>query len=375
MKVQPAAMDVRPLVEFRGVTKSYDGRADVVADLDLAVRRGEFLTLLGPSGSGKTTTLMMLAGFEAPDRGDILLDGTSLAHVPPHRRNMGVVFQSYALFPHMSVARNLAFPLEVRGVARPDITARVIRALDLVNLDGLADRRINQLSGGQQQRVALARALIFDPDLVLMDEPLGALDRQLRERLQGEIRRIQRQTGVTIVYVTHDQSEALALSDRIAVFAHGKVQQLDTPQAIYERPANAFVAGFIGDNNCLPGTVTERDRSFCTVKIAGDLAVRGLAIGTIAPGDAALLAVRPEALMLGRESSALANHFDAEIEECVFHGDHSNLRVRLPGGATVTARGDRLQQTGRVSLGWSVEAAGVFAAPDGNVIPELEEVS
>ncbi|MES2045139.1 MAG: ABC transporter ATP-binding protein [Pseudomonadota bacterium] len=374
MTANPGAMDVQPLVAFRGVSKSYDGRSDVVADLDLAVRRGEFLTLLGPSGSGKTTTLMMLAGFEAPDRGDILLDGRSLAQVPPYRRNMGVVFQSYALFPHMSVARNLAFPLEVRDVARPDIAARVARALDLVHLDGLADRRINQLSGGQQQRVALARALIFDPDLVLMDEPLGALDRQLREKLQGEIRRIQRQTGVTIVYVTHDQSEALALSDRIAVFAHGKVQQLDTPQAIYERPANAFVAGFIGDNNCLPGTVTERDRGLCTVKIAGDLTVRAQAVGAVAPGDAALLAVRPEAMVLGRETSLLANRFDAEIEECVFHGDHSNLRIRLPGGATVTARGDGLQQTGSVSLGWSAEAAGVFAAPDGAVVPQLEEV-
>jgi len=374
MTANPGAMDVKPLVEFRGVTRSFDGRTDVVAALDLAVRRGEFLTLLGPSGSGKTTTLMMLAGFEAPDSGDILLDGQSLAHIPPHRRNMGVVFQSYALFPHMSVAQNLAFPLEVRGQPRADIAARVARALDLVNLDGLADRRINQLSGGQQQRVALARALIFDPDLVLMDEPLGALDRQLREKLQGEIRRIQRQTGVTIVYVTHDQSEALALSDRIAVFAHGKIQQLDTPQAIYERPANAFVAGFIGDNNCLAGTVTERDRSFCTVKIAGNLAVRGRAMGAIAPGDAALLAVRPEALTLGQESAALANRFDAEVEECVFHGDHSNLRIRLPGGATVTARGDGLQQTGRVWLGWSAEAAGVFAAPDGAVVPDLEEV-
>jgi putative spermidine/putrescine transport system ATP-binding protein len=374
MTANPGAMDVQPLVAFRGVSKSYDGRSDVVADLDLAVRRGEFLTLLGPSGSGKTTTLMMLAGFEAPDRGDILLDGRSLAQVPPYRRNMGVVFQSYALFPHMSVARNLAFPLEVRDVARPDIAARVARALDLVHLDGLADRRINQLSGGQQQRVALARALIFDPDLVLMDEPLGALDRQLREKLQGEIRRIQRQTGVTIVYVTHDQSEALALSDRIAVFAHGKVQQLDTPQAIYERPANAFVAGFIGDNNCLPGTVTERDRGLCTVKIAGDLTVRAQAVGAVAPGDAALLAVRPEAMVLGRATSLLANRFDAEIEECVFHGDHSNLRIRLPGGATVTARGDGLQQTGSVSLGWSAEAAGVFAAPDGAVVPQLEEV-
>ena len=197
MTANPGAMDVKPLVEFRGVTRSFDGRTDVVAALDLAVRRGEFLTLLGPSGSGKTTTLMMLAGFEAPDSGDILLDGQSLAHIPPHRRNMGVVFQSYALFPHMSVAQNLAFPLEVRGQPRADIAARVARALDLVNLDGLADRRINQLSGGQQQRVALARALIFDPDLVLMDEPLGALDRQLREKLQGEIRRIQRLTGVT----------------------------------------------------------------------------------------------------------------------------------------------------------------------------------
>ena len=372
--MQPAPIGAEPLVEFRGVAKSYDGRAQVVADLDLAVRRGEFLTLLGPSGSGKTTTLMMLAGFETPDHGDIVFEGSSLLRVPPHRRNMGVVFQNYALFPHMSVARNLAFPLEVRGMPAGDTAARVARALDLVNLDGLADRRVNQLSGGQQQRVALARALIFEPDLVLMDEPLGALDRQLRERLQGEIRRIQRQTGVTIVYVTHDQSEALALSDRIAVFAHGKVQQLGTPQAIYERPANAFVAGFVGDNNCLPARVTDRDAGFCTVRIGGDLAVRARAVGTLAPGDAALLAVRPEAMVIDGDA-ALANRFDAEIEECVFHGDHSNVRIRLPGGTIVTARADGPQRTGPVSLGWSAEAAGAFAASDGRPDPAVEQLS
>ena len=319
--MQPAPIGAEPLVEFRGVAKSYDGRAQVVADLDLAVRRGEFLTLLGPSGSGKTTTLMMLAGFETPDHGDIVFEGSSLLRVPPHRRNMGVVFQNYALFPHMSVARNLAFPLEVRGMPAGDTAARVARALDLVNLDGLADRRVNQLSGGQQQRV-----------------------------------------------------EALALSDRIAVFAHGKVQQLGTPQAIYERPANAFVAGFVGDNNCLPARVTDRDAGFCTVRIGGDLAVRARAVGTLAPGDAALLAVRPEAMVIDGDA-ALANRFDAEIEECVFHGDHSNVRIRLPGGTIVTARADGPQRTGPVSLGWSAEAAGAFAASDGRPDPAVEQLS
>ncbi len=352
------------LVEINGVGKSYDGTRWAVMDLDLMVRRGEFLTLLGPSGSGKTTTLMMLAGFERVSRGDIRLGGTSLADKPPHRRNMGVVFQNYALFPHMSVARNLAFPLAVRGIRGAEADARIAQALALVNLEGMGDRRINTISGGQQQRVALARALIFNPDVVLMDEPLGALDRQLREKLQVEIKQIQRRTGVTVVYVTHDQAEALAMSDRIAVFAGGRLQQVDTPRAIYDRPANAFVAGFIGENNRLDGVVVERSDDRCTVEIAGGTRVRARASNGLAAGDRAIVTVRPEAVQTGQEAGALANRFDAVIEDRLYLGDHTRIYARLPGGGQVTARSPGAVRDDQIALGWTVDSAFAFAQKD-----------
>ncbi|MBV9434205.1 MAG: ATP-binding cassette domain-containing protein, partial [Hyphomicrobiales bacterium] len=237
--------DASPLVRFMGVQKSYDGTVLVVKGLDLDVTRGEFLTLLGPSGSGKTTCLMMLAGFELPTAGEILLDGRPISRLPPNRRGIGVVFQNYALFPHMTVAENVAFPLSVRRMSRDAIATHVRRALDMVQLKGFDQRKPAQLSGGQQQRVAVARALVFEPELVLMDEPLGALDKQLREQMQLEIKHLQQRVGVTLVYVTHDQAEALTMSDRIAVFDRGEVQQLATPTELYEAPRNAFVAGFI----------------------------------------------------------------------------------------------------------------------------------
>ena len=214
-------MGSSPHVEFQGVSKTYDGQTMVVQDLDLRVDEGEFFTLLGPSGSGKTTCLMMLAGFEAPSSGEIRLSGRSVQHLPPRKRGIGVVFQNYALFPHMTVGRNLAFPLEVRGVSAAHRRERVRRALEVVRLDGFEHRRPGELSGGQQQRVAIARSLVFNPTLVLMDEPLGALDRRLREEMQFEIRRMQQDLGVTVVYVTHDQQEAMAMSSRVAVFHRG----------------------------------------------------------------------------------------------------------------------------------------------------------
>ena len=249
----PAGLDA--LVSFRRVEKTYDGRVNVVQSLDLDIQRGEFLTLLGPSGSGKTTTLMMLAGFEVPTGGEILLDGRSLASVPAHKRSMGMVFQNYALFPHMTVADNLAYPLRRRGMPKPEIAAAVQRAIAMVKLTGLEQRYPAQLSGGQQQRVAVARALIFQPALVLMDEPLGALDKNLREQMQLELKHLHAQLGATIVYVTHDQSEALTMSNRVAVFHEGIIQQLASPEEIYERPLNSFVANFIGENNALPGRI------------------------------------------------------------------------------------------------------------------------
>ncbi|MXZ35532.1 MAG: ABC transporter ATP-binding protein [Acidobacteria bacterium] len=238
-------------VEFEGVSKSYDGRTVVVRNLDLAVYEGEFLTLLGPSGSGKTTCLMMLAGFQTPTSGAIRIGGRAVDDLPPRKRDIGVVFQNYALFPHMTVGENLSFPLEVRGMEPRQIRERVGAALELVRLEGLDGRRPGELSGGQQQRVAIARALVFEPALVLMDEPLGALDRRLREEMQYEVRRIQRRLGVTVVYVTHDQQEAMAMSDRVAVFQRGRIEQVAPPEALYEETQREFVARLIGDYNLL----------------------------------------------------------------------------------------------------------------------------
>ena len=244
-----------PLVRFSGVQKTYDGEQLVVRSLDLDIQRGEFLSLLGPSGSGKTTTLMMLAGFESPTAGDILLDGKQITGTPPHKRNFGMVFQNYALFPHLTVGQNVAYPLTVRKVPKAEQAERVKKALDMVRLTGMADRLPTRLSGGQQQRVALARALVFNPQLVLMDEPLGALDKQLREHMQIELKELHRQLGVTFVYVTHDQGEALTMSDRVAVFNEGVIQQLADVETLYEAPSNRFVAGFVGDNTVLSGTL------------------------------------------------------------------------------------------------------------------------
>ena len=283
-----------PLVRFNAVRKSFDGVNDVVRDLTLDVAPGELLTLLGPSGSGKTTTLMMLAGFERPDSGDIELAGRSVVGLPAHKRGIGVVFQNFALFPHMTVAENIAFPLQVRRVPHAEQIRKVRAALDLVRLPGLADRLPGQLSGGQQQRVALARALVFDPRLVLLDEPLGALDRALREELQAELRHLHRQLGVTMLYVTHDQAEALALADRIAIFASGRIQQLGTPQDLYSHPQTPFVAGVVGANNRMVGRATGIDGDIVEVATTPGWTLRARRHGTIAPGDAVEAFVRPE---------------------------------------------------------------------------------
>jgi len=270
--LQPYTKD-NAFVAFDRVQKSYDGEILVVKDLNLFVGKGEFLTMLGPSGSGKTTCLMMLAGFETATHGDILLDGQPINNIPPHKRGIGMVFQNYALFPHMTVGENLSFPLEVRKMGKSEREAKVKRALDMVQMGDFAGRRPSQLSGGQQQRIALARALVFDAELVLMDEPLGALDKQLREHMQYEIKHIHENLGITVVYVTHDQSEALTMSDRIAVFEDGRIQQLAPPEDLYERPENAFVAQFIGENNRLNGKVTDLVGDVATVDL-GSLTVQ-----------------------------------------------------------------------------------------------------
>ncbi|WP_114377319.1 ABC transporter ATP-binding protein [Elioraea thermophila] len=360
-----------PLVRFDRVAKSYDRATLVIPDLSFEVGRGEFLTLLGPSGSGKTTTLMMLAGFEAPDRGRILLEGRDIVGVPAHRRNIGVVFQSYALFPHLTVAQNVAFPLSVRGRPRAEIAERVARALAMVRLEGLGDRRPSQLSGGQQQRVALARALVFEPKLVLMDEPLGALDKQLRAELQAEIRRLHRELGVTIVYVTHDQEEALALSDRIAVFNEGRIRQIGPPQALYDHPRDPFVAGFIGENNRLEGEVVGRDEDGqLAVRLGGGAVVRAEPVDVAPATRRVLLSVRPERIALAHaEAEDLgADALAATVVETVFLGDHVRVRVRLADGGLVTVKRPayaldaRLKPGARVALAWSAEHAIAFAA-------------
>ena len=259
-------------VTFDHVQKSYDGEILVVKDLNLDIAKGEFLTMLGPSGSGKTTCLMMLAGFETATHGDIRLGGTSINNIPPHKRGIGMVFQNYALFPHMTVAENLSFPLEVRKMGKTEREAKVKRALDMVQMGDFGGRRPAQLSGGQQQRIALARALVFEAELVLMDEPLGALDKQLREHMQFEIKRIADNLGITVVYVTHDQTEALTMSDRVAVFDDGRIQQLAPPDQLYEEPTSSFVAQFIGENNALDGVIQSINNGVAVVKLAtGDL--------------------------------------------------------------------------------------------------------
>ena len=240
---------------------------------------------------------MMLAGFETPTGGDIRLEGRSIANVPPYERGIGMVFQNYALFPHMTVAENVAFPLEARGIGRADVTAKVERALHMVKLGGFERRRPGQLSGGQQQRVALARALVFEPSLVLMDEPLGALDKQLREHMQIEIRHLHRQVGVTVVYVTHDQSEALTMSDRIVVFNDGEIQQIAPPETLYEEPGNAFVAQFIGENNRLTGTVTRIEGGLCRVAVEGGEVV-ATPVNVSSAGERTTLTNRPERVVL-----------------------------------------------------------------------------
>ncbi len=316
-----AAKTDAPLVSFRGVQKSYDGRTLVVRHLDLDVARGEFLTLLGPSGSGKTTTLMMLAGFESVTEGSIELAGKPLNNLPPYKRGIGMVFQSYALFPHMSVAENVAFPLQVRRMPRAETRERVEKALSMVRLHDFIDRQPAQLSGGQQQRVALARALVFEPELILLDEPLGALDRQLREQMQFELKRLHDRLGITMIYVTHDQEEALTMSDQVAVFNDGVMQQVAPPAEIYERPCNPFVAQFVGENNRLAGRVMALDGEKAQIQIDSGETVTAFAVDDLYAGDPVELSIRPERVQIGGNLGVCDNRFSARLTDLIFLGD------------------------------------------------------
>ena len=318
-------------VRFDKVDKSYDGKVLVVKDLNLDIAEGEFITMLGPSGSGKTTCLMMLAGFEAPTTGEIYLDKNPISNIPPHKRGIGMVFQNYALFPHMTVYENLAFPLRVRKVSKEDTDKKVDKALSMVSLSGFKNRMPGQLSGGQQQRVAVARALVFDPAVVLMDEPLGALDKNLRESMQYEIKHIHESIGVTVVYVTHDQGEALTMSNRIAVFNDGKVQQLSSPDQLYEAPVNSFVAEFIGENNRFSGEVTELSKEKCKVKLdKGEIFANPISIKS--KGEKTTVSLRPERALINPQNKMDNNH-KGKIEEVIYHGDHTRVRVNLLGNS------------------------------------------
>ena len=318
-------------VKFEKIDKSYDGEVLVVKDLNLDISKGEFVTMLGPSGSGKTTTLMMLAGFETPTNGEIFLENKPISKIPPYEREIGMVFQNYALFPHMTVQENLSFPLEVRKLPKTVIQEKVKKALDMVELGDFGSRFPAQLSGGQQQRVALARALVFEPRLVLMDEPLGALDKNLREQMQYEIKHIHDRIGITVVYVTHDQSEALTMSNRIAVFNDGVIQQLSTPDVLYEKPNNSFVAQFIGENNRIVGTITNLEDDYCTVDLDGGGSVRALKVNVGAVGEKTELSVRPERVQIHSKEESGENIFSGNVKELIYLGDHIRARLLVCG--------------------------------------------
>ena len=315
-------------VAIRNVRKHY-GRFRALDDVRLDIEPGEFVTLLGPSGSGKTTLLNVLAGFTRPDSGSVKLDGVEFLTLPPHRRDLGMVFQSYALFPHMSVLRNVAYPLKLRKVPAADIDRRARAALDVVQMGHLADRDIAALSGGQRQRVALARAMVFEPRILLMDEPLSALDKNLREHMQIELKRLHDQLGTTTVYVTHDQREALTMSDRIAVINDGGLVQYDTPSRLYDHPVNRFVAAFIGESGFLPVDVRDGVPTLFGQPVEARDTWRG--------GDRAWMLVRPEKLAW-RKPEAPANRVDATVREAIYQGDSFLLDLELPGGQAIDVR-------------------------------------
>ncbi|ACM05577.1 ABC transporter ATP-binding protein [Thermomicrobium roseum DSM 5159] len=341
------------------LTKVY---GDVVAAdrVTLDIAPGEFITLLGPSGSGKTTTLMMVAGFVIPTSGQILVNGEDIAFRPPHKRNIGMVFQNYALFPHMTVAENIAFPLKMRKWPRDRIEQAVREALQLVRLPGFEQRYPRQLSGGQQQRVALARALVFRPPVLLMDEPLGALDKKLREEMQLEIKHIQESLNITTIYVTHDQEEALTMSDRIAVMRDGRIEQIGTPRELYEQPASEFVASFIGESNFLMGRLERRDgHAYLVTEDGWRVAIPDAE--DLPAGEQVTVALRPERIVLGERRGE--NHAEATIEEIIYVGEATKFRVRLLGDRLLTVKQPsrletmRWQRGERVLLSWRAEDA------------------
>jgi spermidine/putrescine ABC transporter ATP-binding subunit len=348
------------------------GSVTAVAGVSLHVEAGAFVSLLGPSGSGKTTLLMMLAGFEQPDAGRLTVGDRDLTRVPPNKRGIAMVFQRYALFPHMTVAENIAFPLRTRGMGRAEREDRIRRALSMVKLDEYAARKPAELSGGQQQRVALARAIVFEPPVILMDEPLGALDKKLRGHMQVELKQLQRRLGATVIYVTHDQEEALTMSDQVAVMDKGRLVQLGSPRELYDRPADAFVADFIGEMNLLPGTAGAALGTSCEVALEGGSAA-GRAHAPLPQGAAIRLAVRPEHVTLsastqGAQGAQGAQGLRGRLVQLVFNGASTAMLVELPGGTILRADiGTRsamadLEPGAEVVATWHADEAIVFPA-------------
>ncbi|KPG96031.1 ABC transporter ATP-binding protein [Pseudomonas sp. RIT-PI-q] len=318
-------------IDIENLNKSY-GSFAALDNVSLEIKSGEFLSLLGASGSGKTTLLMALAGFVRPDSGSIRFGGREVVFQPPHKRDVGMMFQNYALFPHFNVYQNVAYPLKLRGFSREQIRKRVEEVLALVELDHLIERRIDEMSGGQRQRIALARAIVFEPKILLMDEPLSALDKRLRETMQLELRRLHERLGMTVVYVTHDQREALTMSDRIAVMSKGKIQQIDSPVNLYERPASRFIAEFVGESSCLPVTLRDGHAWFQDAPLRSAVAVNGNGSNT------ACLVVRPEKLQFVSGHSEGFNLLHGRVVDVIFQGETQLVQVDLGEGAQVSIR-------------------------------------
>jgi spermidine/putrescine transport system ATP-binding protein len=371
--MSPPMSDPTPAISIRGVTKTF---GDVVAvdDLSIDIREGEFLTLLGPSGCGKTTTMRMVAGFEEPDEGDIQLRGEDVVGVPPNKRHVNMCFQNYALFPHMDVQQNIEYGLKLKKVGKEDRARKVEEMLGIVRLEGYEHRRPGQLSGGQQQRVALARALVNEPAALLLDEPLGALDVKLRKQMQLELKRIQHELGTTFVYVTHDQDEALAMSDRIAVMNRGRVEQIGGPREIYEHPATAFVADFIGSLNALELTVDEVVGGFAVMR-AGEKGRVVLADPSASAGTTLRVAVRPERVRIAAAGAAVddgGSRLEGTVAQVVYLGMYTQFHVDTPAGIVVASRlADELAspfEVGRsVSVSWEAEHTSLLS----DAVPQL----
>jgi|RhiMethySRZTD1v2_1073278.scaffolds.fasta_scaffold08448_2 spermidine/putrescine transport system ATP-binding protein len=365
-------------LEFQNVSKAF-GEVNAVDDVSLQVRRGEFLSLLGPSGCGKTTSLRLIAGFEQPTRGQILLNAQPVGGVPPYRRNVNTVFQHYALFPHMNVVDNVAFGLRMKRLAPSQIDQRVHRMLALVELPDVGSRFPHQLSGGQQQRIALARALVNEPTVLLLDEPLGALDLKVRRRMQQELKRIHREVGVTFIYVTHDQEEALTMSDRIAVMNRGRIEQLDAPSTIYERPRSRFVADFIGMMNVLSGVVEGHDDKSVVVRAPGGILLRGLTTQPLSQGKAVEVTVRPEKVRMSLQAPESAdNCLEGRVSEIVYQGANTEYFVTLAPGSQLRVIAQNSNPRDRQALAdvgttvfvdWAASATLVMSAGDGNPAP------